>query len=99
MVNRYIGNTGRVQRIPEPHQQEHEHVPEKTRGGGSHPIQKPPPKNLGGGLNHSVQRLMQRMSSIHMEQEDIILLLILYLLYRESGDPEFLITLAAFVLL
>lgn len=34
-----------------------------------------------------------------MENEDILLLLILYLMYRESGDREFLIVLAAMLFL
>ena len=46
-----------------------------------------------------MQRLFSRISPANMECEDLILLLILYLLYRESGDLEFLITIAAFLLL
>ena len=96
MVNRYIGNTGRVQRIPE---QMPPRQAGQTRRDDVHPAKKPPPKMNGGGLDRSVQRLMSRISPGNMEREDLILLLILYLLYRESGDLEFLITLAAFMLL
>ena len=96
MVNRYIGNTGQVQRIPEPQQRVH---PAAEHHGGLQPTQKPPPKQTGGGLSAPVQRLLNRISPANLEQEDLILLLILYLLYRESGKKEFLITLAAFVFL
>ena len=34
-----------------------------------------------------------------LETEDLLLLLILYLLYRESGDSEWLLTLAAMIFL
>ena len=34
-----------------------------------------------------------------MEQEDLILMLILFLLWRESGDRELLIALGAFLFL
>ena len=34
-----------------------------------------------------------------LETEDLILLLILYLMYRESGDSELLFTMAAMILL
>lgn len=96
MVNRYFGNTGRVQRIPEdnpPRQTE------QARQVDVHPAKKPPPRMNGGGLDRSMQRLFSRISPANMEREDLILLLILYLLYRESGDLEFLITIAAFLLL
>ena len=96
MVNRYIGNTGQVQRIPEPQQCKQ---PAEAHQGGSQSMQKPPPKQTGGGFNSPVQRILNRISPANLEQEDLILLLILYLLYRESGKTEFLITLAAFVFL
>lgn len=104
MVNRYIGNTGRVQRIPEQtptrrEQQSPTEAFEQQHRADIHPVKKPPPNMHGGGLDRSVQRLLSRISPGNMEREDLILLLILYLLYRESGDLEFLITLAAFMLL
>ena len=96
MVNRYIGNTGQVQRIPEPPTR---NQPVAERQGGPQPMQKPPPNQTGGGFNGPVQRILNRISPANLEQEDLILLLILYLLYRESGDRQFLITLIAFLVL
>ena len=92
MINHYQGNTGRVQRIPDPDPVKREVKMMQTN-------QKPPPEKSGGGLNRSVQRIMRRFSPEYMQQEDILLMLILYLLYRESGNREFLITLGAFMLL
>lgn len=94
MVNRYQGNTGRIQRIPEPVQQAVSvSPPEKPI------LKKPSPNQSGDGINRSVQRILQRISPGNLEIEDMVLLLLLYLLYRESGDREFLITLVAFLFL
>ena len=61
-----------------------------------------PPKNepprpqdkLGG----AVSALMRKLESIEMETDDLILALILYLMYRESGDKDLLIMLGAMFL-
>lgn len=99
MINRYIGNTGRVQRIPDEQRVPQHAESDFTAQPSIRSIKKPPPKQLGGGVGNSIQNIMRRLSLQQMEQEDLILLLILYLLYRESGDTEFLITLAAFLFL
>ena len=54
-----------------------------------------------GGIFDRLSRLVPgKLSSIgELETEDIILLLILYLMYRESGDSELLIILGAMFLL
>ena len=91
MVNRYQGNTGRVKQIPEPIKHDAPaRLPERK---------KPSPNHSGDGISRSVQRILQRLSPGNLELEDVVLLLLLYLLYRESGDREFLITLGAFLLL
>ena len=43
--------------------------------------------------------LLNRLSPQRLEQEDLILMLILFLLWRESGDKELLIALGAFLFL
>ncbi len=55
----------------------------------------------GGGIFDRLSRLVPgKLGSIgELETEDIILLLILYLMYRESGDSELLIILGAMFLL
>ena len=104
MVNRYQGNTGRVQRIPEP--QRAQSAPpvlqrEQKSGPEVRPPQtkKPPPGPSGGGIQGPIQTFLRRFSPGQLDQEDILLLLILYLLYRESGNREFLIMLGAFLVL
>ena len=99
MINRYIGNSGRVQRIPDAQNELPVQVSEPVVSERKKSTKKPPPKQFGGGIGSSIQNIMRRLSPQQLEQEDLILLLILYLLYRESGDAEFLITLAAFLFL
>ena len=58
--------------------------------------EKPPhPKEPLGG---AVSALMKQLESIEMETDDLILALILYLMYRESGDKDLLIMLGAMLL-
>lgn len=101
--NRYQGNTGRVTRVDE-------RRAERPPGGNvSKPITeqlrpaelpqqiknraKPLPL-LGGSLSELLPRSLGEL-----ETDDIILLLILYLMYRESGDSELLIIMGAMFLL
>lgn len=96
MVKRYEGNTGRFRQIPES-------LPEPPRPEPTPPrrTQVPPlpPGGMGAGL---LPRQLQRLLSAslgEMETEDLLLLLILYLLYRESGDRDWLLTLGAMLFL
>jgi len=101
-MNRYEGNTGRVTRLPEP-----EGRPRPD------PLPPPPPKPfpLPGrrppqGRPHrrpqppgfDPGRLLPGLRE-GLETEDLLLLLILYLMYRESGDSELLIIMGAMFLL
>jgi hypothetical protein len=99
MAKRYEGNTGRVRPLEERTQpREHPAPPPE-------PSRREPPHAPGPGLNplsELLPRQLQRMLSgslRDLETEDLLLMLILYLLYRESGDPEWLLTLAAMVFL
>ena len=49
----------------------------------------------GGGL----QQLLQKFSLADLESEDLLLILVLYLLYRESGDKELLFILGGMLFL
>ena len=102
MINRWQGNSGRVQRLPEP--AEHS-------GSGRRPVQSPympPPERHAapsarkpGGIFaglEGLQRLLPGKTEA-LETEDIILMLILYLMYRESGDTELLMIMGALFLL
>ena len=78
MYNRYQGNSGQVERMPDaPHAEFR------------------PPGTTGGGL----QQLLQKFSLADLESEDLLLILVLYLLYRESGDKELLFILGGMLFL
>ncbi len=101
MVKRYEGNTGRVRQIPErlPEPPRREPEPPHREPAPPHRGPDPPPPPLGAGL---LPRQLQRLFSAslgELETEDLLLLLILYLLYRESGDKDGLLTLGAMLFL
>ena len=94
MYNRYYGNSGRCERVgvpppppPEP-QQPPPHPPPEQRPPG-------PPRGLSGELG----RLLGRLAPGRLETEDLLLLAILWLLYRESGDRDFVLAMAAYLFL
>ena len=59
---------------------------------------RPKPPLAGGGLGNLIpKKLGQNLSEL--ETEDLLLILILYLMYRESGDKELLIIMGAMYLL
>lgn len=101
MYNRYQGNTGKVVRVddspparkaaPPPAQPEHrEQRPA---------VAKPRPAAAPSRLGKSLDGLLKKLDPSRLEFEDILLMLILYLLYRDSGDEELLIMLGAMLLL
>ena len=98
MAKRYEGNTGRVRPLEEASPERPAPPPPAASG----PLLHPGPGPGGNPLSELLPRQLQRMLSgslRDLETEDLLLLLILYLLYRESGDPEWLLTLAALVFL
>lgn len=106
MINRWQGNSGRVQRLPEqndrPREQPRQPAPQST---APKPPQRPPQPRptpqKGGGLLSGLEGLKKLIpgKAEELETEDIILLLILYLMYRESGDSELLMIMGAMFLL
>lgn len=97
-INRWQGNSGRVVRYddspaPAPDVPVRNSVPQKSAD-----------RNMSGRnpaplseLSRLTQLLPDRIGEL--ETEDIILLLILYLMYRESGDSELLIIMGGMFLL
>ena len=102
MYNRYHGNTGRVERVAEPGQQPRRPQPEAqqepARPAAAQQREKYPPGPLPG-LSGEFGRLLHRLSPAALETEDFLLICILYLLYRESGDEEFLFAIGGLLLL
>ena len=89
MYNRYRGNGSRPERI-----EEHPSAksPTPCRPPFPPPSAKPPKRS---GL--IPEKLTKSLASL--ETEDLLLILILYLMYRESGDKELLIIMGAMYLL
>ena len=102
MINRYQGNSGRVERFPE--SGEERRAPPRAqipRRQPPPPVRLKPPEPAPGGLLNGlgdIGRLLPDKIG-ELETDDIILLLILYLMYRESGDSELLIIMGAMFLL
>ena len=91
MYNRYQGNTGRVERV--------EDAPPPRRPAPVLPPGERRPPGPPDGLSGELGRLLGRLRPASMETEDLLLMAILYLLYRESGDKDFLYALACYFLL
>ena len=92
MYNRYRGNSGRPENVAEPEEQNRRPPPPPPR-----PVQKKPPNQmplLGGSLSRLIPEKLGEL-----ETEDLLLILILYLMYRESGDKDVLIIMGAMYLL
>lgn len=107
MLNRYQGNTGRVQRIDdapaEPLPTEHIPTAAENTGNAKHTAERSAAQNSGKDASGALDKLAQLVPNAleelrNLETEDILLLLILYLMYRESGDTELLIIICAMLL-
>ncbi len=108
--NRYRGNSGRVERVeermaaspPERAQDETEALPPPPPPQPPPPPPPPPPETEPAAAEPiwgELSRLLDRLSLGRWETEDLLLALILYLLYRESGDKDFLIMLGGLLLM
>ena len=102
MYNRYDGNSGRMTRLPDGE--------EGLRRPPPPPPASPPPPGPpgphrpgpppGGPLSGFLSGLPELNSLLAaLDNSDLLLMLVLYLLYRESGDEEFLYILAGLFLL
>ena len=86
-MNRYNAATGQREYLPE-----QERLPPMKK-------EMPRPRAGRGGNGIDLSAILKRLSPQRLEQEDLILMLILFLLWRESGDKELLIALGAFLFL
>ena len=89
MYNRYQGNSGRVEKVKE--KPKAQAVPKQQPKENK---KLPPPKTLPSPLSTLLPK-----GALDLETEDIILLLMLYLMYRKSGDSDLLIMMGAMFLL
>jgi len=114
MINRYQGNSGKFTRIDEAGRKEPGRHPQnpfpaqsspdtgQTREVRTHSASQT--SNRRGGIFEKLSKLISGNSTqlsqmSQLETEDIILLLILYLMYRESGDSELLMIMGAMFLM
>ena len=101
MYKRWEGNSGLVRHVGEPAQSPEppsRDTPDASAGDRKGRNYAPPPSpsrapGLFGGLDALLPGLRR-----DLETEDLLLGLILYLLYRESGETEWLIALGAMLL-
>jgi len=94
MYNLYKGNSGTVRRVGEPKkaapaEQRDYRIPQPQRNTN--------PPAASNPLSKIAEMLPNTLAEL--ETEDILLMLILYLMYRESGDSELLIIMGAMFLL
>lgn len=89
-MNRYYGNSGRMERLPE------RPIPPPPPPMPPPPMPPPPPSPRPAP---ELNRLLRRFDLRRLERDDLLLLAILYLLYRESGEKELLIVMGAMILL
>lgn len=99
MYNRYQGNSGRVERVEESNTFRPAGAPASAHRAPAAPAsgERRPPSPLSG-LSGELGRLLKRLSGAGLETEDFLLIFILYLLYRESGDEEFLFAIGGLLL-
>ena len=89
MYNRYRGNGSRPERM-----EDHPSVESPTPCRPPLPPPSAKPSKRSGLIP---EKLTKSLASL--ETEDLLLILILYLMYRESGDKELLIIMGAMYLL
>jgi len=109
MYRVYEGNSGRSRKVEEPRRaasfrgktlapvptRQEKKEPERER----REIPKSKPPGPGTGLSGDLAKLMGKLGSLSLETEDLLLIAVLYLMYRESGDKELLIMIGALLFL
>lgn len=102
MYRHYMGTGGQSRRISQPEKKPGTFqgkllapLPsaQELREAKSTPQASPPsPKS---GLSGELGKLLGKLGSLSLETEDLLLIAVLYLMYRESGDKELLIMIGA----
>lgn len=112
MYNRYIRNdSGVYERVPVPEPQNGPPPEEdrRDRSAGPPPRREPPPgtgagsspppRGQGGDGRGALNSLLGRLKLENIDTGDLLLLAILFLLFREGGDEELLIALGLLLIL
>lgn len=92
--NLYRGNGSRAERIDDRRSEK----PDKRPTPPSPPRYRPPPQTMSPFAKLPILGDLPKKLG-ELETEDLLLILILYLMYRESGDKELLIIMGAMYLL
>ncbi len=101
MYNRYIRNDqGVYTRIPE-EEPRRPQTPPPPPGGGRPPHTEPPPQDdsRGDSLTGLLRRLLDQFHLNSLDTGDLLLLAILYFLFREGADEELLVALGLLLIL
>lgn len=107
MYNRYIRNDqGAYTRIPQEEAPPRDTPPPGDRGPGNSPPphqDRPPPPPEGGrwsdGLTGILRHLLDQLHLDHVDTGDLLLLGLLFLLFREDADEELLVALGLLLIL
>ena len=100
MYNRYIRNdAGRYERVEVPDEpfvggpsEDDTYVPPPFEHG-------PPPPPPGGGRQGILSGILEKLNLKNLDTGDLILLLLIFLLYKEGEDEELLIALGLLLIL
>ena len=101
MYNRYIRNDqGVYTRIPE-EEPRRPQTPPPPPGGGRPPHTEPPPQDdsRGDSLTGLLRRLLDQFHLNSLDTGDLLILAILYFLFREGADEELLVALGLLLIL
>ena len=107
MYNRYIRNdNGVYTRIPqEERQQQPQQPPQQQSPRQPPPPAPPPPPPSGGnscrsdGLTGFLRHFLDQLHLDHVDTGDLILLVLLFFLFREDADEELLVALGLLLIL
>ena len=107
MYNRYIRNDqGAYTRIPQEEAPPRGTPPPGDHGPGNPPPphqDRPPPPPEGGprsdGLTGFLQHLLDQLHLDHVDTGDLLLLVLLFFLFREDADEELLVALGLLLIL
>ena len=98
MYNRYIRHDdGRYERVTIPDEEPSFGGP--PPGDTYGPPPPPPPPPPGGGRKGFLSGILDRLNLNDLDTGDLILLLIIFLLYKDGGDEELLIALGLLLIL